>query len=185
MEVKLPTDDVSSAACRKSLHRLAEMLNRSGYGEFCASFDPLRPRPESWVRRRDNAVDRLRPLIDLFLLGRRVPVSEIDPDITDHFPLLEPLGVLGVDDQGFSHLNGLVLFRAFGLWLLSERPSPNPRVHYGDDSVALLTRLAPSPGGTTLDLCSGLGVQALYCARTSAGRCRRDRPGRRCNRHGQ
>ena len=150
------------------LRLLGSALEKTGYGEYCSSFNPLTPRRERWIASRGDADETLRPLVDLFLLGRRVHVDVIEPRIAELFPALEPLGLPLLDKDGFASLGNLVLYRIFGIWLLFEQPSADPKLYFGDDSVALLSRLSPPRGGSTLDVCAGPGIQALHCARSAA-----------------
>jgi methylase of polypeptide subunit release factors len=53
-----------------------------------------------------------------------------------------------------------------GLWLFCENVSPSAMFYYGNDS-AELSRVLEGAEGAVLDLCSGVGTQALVCARTA------------------
>ena len=54
-----------------------------------------------------------------------------------------------------------------GLWLFCEKVSPSAKFYYGNDSIQL-SRMLEGAEGSVLDLCSGVGTQALVCARTAA-----------------
>ena len=53
-----------------------------------------------------------------------------------------------------------------GLWLFCESVSSSAKFYYGNDSVEL-SRVLEGATGSVLDLCSGVGTQALVCARTA------------------
>jgi len=54
-----------------------------------------------------------------------------------------------------------------GLWLFCETVSPSAKLYYGNDSIEL-SRMLRGVQGDVLDLCSGVGTQALFCAQTAA-----------------
>ncbi len=54
-----------------------------------------------------------------------------------------------------------------GLSLMCEPASATARCYYGQDSLVLSKALMPAEG-RVLDLCAGVGAQALVCARTAA-----------------
>lgn len=150
-----------------SLAELRQYLERIGYAELCASFNPLKPRSPAWASAAECIVDRrLASVVKLLLLGKAVEKDSFDETALAH---IEPLVELGIvdDDAGRLQTCNVVLYVVLGAWLFFDLPSVNPRVYYGDDSFALLNRLRPVHGGRTLDLCSGPGVQALYCARVA------------------
>lgn len=148
-----------------SLSVLKVYLERVGYAELCSSFNPLKPRPSSWSNARDCLTSpTLSRFLDLLLLGKVVDKNRF----TDaEFDLLAPLVDRGlVFDDGVSlRTNDLLLYVVLGIWTFFEVPKADPKIYYGDDSFALLNRLRPPLGGDTLDLCSGPGIQSLYCAR--------------------
>lgn len=53
-----------------------------------------------------------------------------------------------------------------GLFLFCQTLSPSAKLYYGNDSVALSRLLLPAEG-RVLDLCAGVGAQALVCAQTA------------------
>ncbi len=65
----------------------------------------------------------------------------------------------------------LVLLPVFGNWLFCQRPQKKPYMYFGDDSIALLLRTTPQRYGRCLDLCSGVGLQALHCSMFSQEVC--------------
>ncbi len=56
------------------------------------------------------------------------------------------------------------LLPVFGYWLFFQKPTRNPALYFGDDSVALACRIRPRHGGSTLDLCAGPGIQSLVAS---------------------
>jgi release factor glutamine methyltransferase len=146
------------------LPRLREELARIGYGDFCASFNPLVPRIELWRRRVALLDDPLRAVAELFLLGGSVSVKRLGPNINRIAESLCQLKILCIRDHE-AYCQGLVLRVFLGLWYFTERPQINPTVYFGDDSMALLLRLNESGRESCLDLCSGPGIQALWAGR--------------------
>jgi methylase of polypeptide subunit release factors len=71
---------------------------------------------------------------------------------------MEELGLAGPAYRLVSHL---------GLWLICETVSPTAKFYYGNDSIEL-SRVLEGVEGDVLDLCSGVGAQALVCAQTAA-----------------
>ena len=53
-----------------------------------------------------------------------------------------------------------------GLFLFCQTLAPSAKLYYGNDSVAL-SRLLLGAEGRVLDLCAGVGTQALVCAQTA------------------
>jgi SAM-dependent methyltransferase len=157
-----------SAAAAATLAGLRDRLTAAGVHEFCASFNPLSPALAPWADHLDRLPAPLRALVELLVLGRAVPAPAVEAALGGLAGELHGLGLLeGGPDEGLS-TPGLVLRFVAGYWLLTDRPQPNPVSYFGDDSVALLTRLAPRAGGTALDLCSGPGLQALHLSSFAA-----------------
>ena len=105
-----------------------------------------------------------RILIDLFLLGRKCKEESLPGRIRLLLEELTEAGVLIRNEAGEVATPGLSLVPVLGLYLFCHTPRANPLFYFGDDSVALLTRLRPRVGGTCLDLCTGPGLQALHAA---------------------
>jgi release factor glutamine methyltransferase len=143
-------------------------LNESGLPDFFACHDPLHPRLEHWTMGRRSAPRSLQPIIDLFILGREVPLRELAGAPGEVLAALTSQGILKSVGTDAVCLGGLVLLPLQGLWLLCQRPQPNPTLYFGDDSVALTQRLRARRGERALDLCSGPGIQALRLAQMGA-----------------
>jgi SAM-dependent methyltransferase len=160
-----PAEDVPRSDGKPSdLGRLGDALGWSGLGEYVGCFDPFSPRRGDWERHRDQASERLRPLIDLFLLNRPVATRGLPRSIQAQLDGLEALGLLSRSARGVAMAGGLVILPVFGRWLMCQAPRSNPQFYFGDDTVALLARLAPMAGGRCLDLCAGPGALALHAA---------------------
>jgi methylase of polypeptide subunit release factors len=77
---------------------------------------------------------------------------------------LEALGLLHV--QGGRVAAGYRLVFHCGLWLFCDKVTPSARFYYGNDSLEL-SRMLVGAQGNVLDLCSGVGAQALVSAQTA------------------
>lgn len=153
---------------RDTFQALCGWLDESGLPDFFACFDPLHPRLEHWAMGRRSAPRSLQPLIDLFILGREVPRRELMDAPAEALAALTREGILKAVSEDAVSLGSLVLLPTQGLWLLCQRPQPNPTLYFGDDSVALAQRLRTRRGERALDLCSGPGIQALRLAQMGA-----------------
>ncbi|ADZ70541.1 methyltransferase [Polymorphum gilvum] len=151
-----------------ALQSVCQSLERAGLRDLFACGDPLHPRYERWLHARANAPERLRPLVDVFLLGRAAPRADLGALRADALDALLQSGVLKATDGGALHLGGLCLLPTLGVWLLCQVPQPGPTLYYGDDSVGLAWRLSAKPGDRALDLCAGPGIQALRLAAMGA-----------------
>ena len=78
---------------------------------------------------------------------------------------LEALGLVNRTGDRVAPAYRLVFH--LGLWLFCEKVSPSAKFYYGNDSIEL-SRMLVGAKGSVLDLCSGVGTQALVCARTAA-----------------
>ncbi|GEM_PF-850546 len=149
-----------------ALRELVECLSRLGYSEYISSFIPfeLPAMWNKWGAYRKKAPNKLYRLLDLFLLNQAVPPEMIKELPSDLIELLCNLGVMRRTRSGWLRMCDLILIRLYGNWLFVQPPQTNPKIYYGDDSVALLTRLQPKRKGKCLDLCAGAGIQSLYCS---------------------
>jgi methylase of polypeptide subunit release factors len=84
----------------------------------------------------------------------------------DLISMLEAFGLLQ-RNGGLIAAGGFQLVDHMGLFLFCEKVSPSARLYYGQDSLVLSHQLL-SAEGQVLDLCAGVGAQALVCARTAA-----------------
>jgi SAM-dependent methyltransferase len=146
------------------LGSLADALTAEAFGEFVTCFNPFTPRRAEWTRHRDIATPRLQSLIDFLLLNRPVEQVKLPENICRMLPQLAELGLVTERGRRVILADGLVLLPVFGRWLLCQPPGPNASHYFGDDTVALLSRLTPRAGGRCLDLCAGPGMLGLHCA---------------------
>ena len=142
-------------------------LEKAGYLEFLAAFNPIAFVPQKWHDVVKELPSSVRALVELCLFSQSVEPSQLGFAFHNLVPPLKSLGVLQEDPNGYIHTGNLILIGVAGLALFVERPSFNPTLYYGDDSYALLNRLRPKMGGDSLDLCSGPGTLALYSARVA------------------
>lgn len=156
---------MKNSQIKSELRKMAERLTVLGYAEFYNCFFPLDNSPFRWKLARESATQSLRPVVDLFLLGRAVPFSMLDSELAEIIRSLEPYGLFILEPEDCVRTSGFVLHTVFGLWLFYEIPNPKISLYLGMDSFALLTHQLPRRGDKCLDLCSGPGVQALYAAR--------------------
>lgn len=146
-----------------SARALRSIAERSGYRTFHLAFGDGNVYPRKWRRFVDRLEEPLRTLVELFLLQRAIDGDRVKKLLGDG--LLESL-----IDAGVLQSDGSAL-RTTGLSLISFRSllfffelAEKPRVYFGHDSVALGVHQHPAPSGTTLDLCSGTGIQAMIAA---------------------
>lgn len=151
-----------------ALAKVCASLELAGLRDLFACTDPLHPRYERWQRVRANAPEQLRPLIDVFLLGRVANRTALGAIETEALDVLLRGGVFHANGDDGIHLGGLCLLPTLGVWLLCQVPQPNPTLYYGDDSVGLAWRLSARRGDTALDLCAGPGIQSLRMAAMGA-----------------
>lgn len=157
-----------SSCQRHSLGLLGDTLARCGYGEFLGHFDALAPNPGRWAAYAERAPADLKPLLDLLLLGRKVSLDALPRSVHPMLPDLLDLGLLEREENGALSLGGFVLLPVLGSWLLCNPPQADADFYFGEDSLALLTRMTPVAGGDALDLCAGPGLLSLHCARFSS-----------------
>lgn len=148
----------------RELTGLGLALGRSGLADYVGCFDTLAPRRGDWARHRDRAPDRLWPLIDLCLLGRAVRLDALSGAVQEQLADAEAAGLLCCAGREVAMLGGLAIVPVFGRWLLCNAPWAGQHFYFGDDTLALLSRMMPKPGGRCLDLCAGPGMLALHAA---------------------
>ncbi len=156
---------LEQAAAECALDGLAEQLTVSGYGEFLACFHPLVLKPLAWRTCRDRVPPALEPVVDLFLLGGRVSPADLPSGLRELLPGLMTLGLMVQEPTGRVRAAGVVVLLVLGNWMICHPPQPDPLFYIGDDSLALLGRLAPGSARSCLDLCAGPGILSLHCAR--------------------
>ncbi|MCX2951561.1 methyltransferase [Lentzea sp. NEAU-D7] len=159
--------DIDEVAIAADLRELAAALDRVGYGEILTSFLPQKAQAHVWAQTAAKLDGPLRTLMELFLLGRAVPLDDLPPRVAAVVPGLTEAGLMHTG-QGGVWLPNLILLRPMGQWLWCQRPHPSPTMYFGDDSLALVHRMVTHRGGRALDLCAGPGVQALTASIRSA-----------------
>ncbi|MDQ1817123.1 methyltransferase [Massilia sp. CCM 9210] len=143
---------------------LADLLAQLGYAEYVGHFNPLAPDPAAWRACRLAAPAALQELIALFLLNEPVAIDALPPALQALLPDLAALALIVEEPGARVSTGGLVLLPILGHWLFCHPPQANPGFYFNEDSMALLTRMAPGRG-TCLDLCAGPGLHALHSAR--------------------
>lgn len=109
--------------------------------------------------------DKFQVLARLFSDGIVVEKSELAACVpSEILSTLEYLGLLNRLGEEVAAAYRLVFH--LGLWLFCETVSPSAKLYYGNDSIEL-SRMLVGVQGDVLDLCSGVGTQALICARTA------------------
>ncbi|MGA3327745.1 MAG: methyltransferase [Terriglobia bacterium] len=113
-----------------------------------------------------QVAERFRVLARLFGKGQAVERHDLLACVPEELlSTLEALGLLnGIGDRVAPAYR---LLSHLGLWLFCEKTSPSTKFYYGNCSLEL-SRMFDGAGGTVLDLCSGVGTQALVSARTAA-----------------
>ncbi len=98
--------------------------------------------------------------------GKEVERRDLQACVPDEtLSTLEELGLVNRTGEKIAPAYRLVFH--LGLWLFCEKVSRSAKFYYGNDSIEL-SRILEGAGGNVLDLCSGVGTQALMCARSAA-----------------
>ncbi len=110
--------------------------------------------------------ERFQVLARLFGEGQDVERRDFEAYVPDELlSTVEALGLVNRIGDRVAPAYRLVFH--LGLWLFCEKVSPSAKFYYGNDSIEL-SRMLVRAEGSVLDLCSGVGTQALVCARTAA-----------------
>jgi SAM-dependent methyltransferase len=108
----------------------------------------------------------LQTILRLFRFGEALETARVachaPPDL---IAILEAFGLLRRNGDLIA-AGGFRLVDHMGLFLFCETVSSTARLHYGQDSLVLSRQLFPAEG-RVLDLCAGVGAQALVCAQTA------------------
>jgi hypothetical protein len=157
---------ISGVTRTEALTGLGRMLEARGLAAFLAAFPPHSTRRDRWRRELGSLDGELRSLVELFVLGERVAVSDLPVSAVDG---LEPLVAAGLAEcAADARLCDVVLARPLGAWLLSGPDPINARHYFNTDSIALAMHATYREGETCLDLCAGAGFQAII----ALARCR-------------
>ena len=110
--------------------------------------------------------ERFQVLARLFGEGKDVERRDFEACVPNELlSTVEALGLVNRIGDRVAPAYRLVFH--LGLWLFCEKVSPSAKFYYGYDSIQL-SRMLVGAKGSVLDLCSGVGTQALVCARTAA-----------------
>lgn len=141
---------------RLALRQFQRILAGAGLDEWLAADASHRDRPPP-----------LESVVHLFGMGQAVECARLQTQLpTEVLLTLEALGLL--QRNGASATAGEYrLVSHLGLLLFCHALSPSAKLYYGKDSLAFSNFLLPVKG-RVLDLCAGIGAQALVCARTAA-----------------
>jgi len=113
-----------------------------------------------------QVAERFQILARLFGQKQDVKRCDLEACVPDELlSTLEALGLLNRIGDRIAPAYRLVFH--LGLWLFCEKVSSSAKFYYGYDSIQL-SRMVAGAEGSVLDLCSGVGTQALVCARTAA-----------------
>jgi methylase of polypeptide subunit release factors len=120
------------------------------------------------IRSRDlsQVAEPLQTIARLFTLGQPVKSSWVEGRLAPEvISTLEALGLLQREGNALS-AGEYRLVSHLGLFLFCHRLSSSAKLYYGNDSLVLSRLLIPARG-RVLDLCAGVGPQALVCAKSA------------------
>lgn len=148
------------------LEQVIEDVERLGYGEFLTAYAPHLIGTHHWQNGRSLAPPKLQTIIDLLLLGRKIPTALA----AERLPSFNALVANGIAVVKGDHIQvpNLALVCIASLWLFVQRPQRNPTIYIGHDTYGLMARIRVKRGARALDLCSGPGSQGLYMASRGA-----------------
>lgn len=146
------------------LRALPARLYACGYVDAYLMYGVAHLRRGALQRELPTLDPALRPLVRLLALGEWVAQEALAPSLSsDEIAALERLGVL-LRREGSLSLVGMVLVPVLGQPLFLPAPAGDPGIYFGEDTVALLSRMAPPRGGRALVLHAGPGAAALRAA---------------------
>ncbi len=151
---------------KRKLRQLKRLLFDAGLHELLAAnegaADPTNVRGLDLSR----VAEPLQTIVSLFTLGQPVKSARIEGRLPPEvISTLEALGLLQREGNAWS-AGEYRLVSHLGLFLFCHRLSPAAKLYYGNDSLSLSRLLIPARG-RVLDLCAGVGPQALVCAKTA------------------
>jgi methylase of polypeptide chain release factors-like protein len=148
--------------------RMFRILQIEGYVTLLSSFDP-RKYPHVYVKSiLAELTDPLRANCELLCLGNEVELVRFTEEMRSLLYELCNTGIARRVNQRIS-IAPLSLYIVQGMLYFSEIPNSRISIYFGEDSVALASRLNLSQQqrpshGKFLDLCSGPGIQGLLAA---------------------
>jgi methylase of polypeptide subunit release factors len=120
--------------------------------------------PEPWSE-RPQVAERFQVLARLFVERQEVERRDFEACVPeDLLSTIATLGLVNRIGDRVAPTFRMVFHR--GLWLFCEIVSPSAKFYYGNDSIEL-SRMLGGATGRVLDLCSGVGAQALISAQTA------------------
>jgi methylase of polypeptide subunit release factors len=150
----------------EAVGRLGAVLLESGMPDLLDTYDTGVDRRFAPAFDLASAGEPLGTLARVFAAGESVERERVESLLSPKtVAALESLGVVRAS-EGLLSCGALRLVRHLDLLLFCQRASAEATLYYGNDSVALSRVLAPARG-RVLDLCSGVGTQALVSARTA------------------
>ena len=146
---------------RKVLKYLRDLLVDAGVDKMLAALrtgeDSLDPSLIS---------EPFQTIVRLFCFGEAVESARVESHAPrDLISILEAFGLVRRNGDLIA-AGGFRLVDHMGLFLFCEAVSSSARLYYGQDSLVLSRQLFPAEG-RVLDLCAGVGAQALVCAQTA------------------
>ncbi len=147
----------------KTARQFRRIVNDAGYRTFHLAFGDGNHRVADWERHLPRLEDPLRGLVELFLLRRMLDARRVRALLGDEVTTALVAEQILVEAGGdiWSDRLLLICFRSILFFHEIER---DPRVYFGSDSIALGLYQTPTPGGVSLDLCSGSAIQAMIAA---------------------
>ncbi len=146
------------------LQMLPRKLLRHGYVDAYLVHGPIHAQAGPLRDALPALPPALRALVSLFALGKHVPIDALSACLSDaEIGALVRLGVL-VCDADAVWASGLRLAPILEHLVFMPASGADAPRYLGDDTAALAVRLRPPRGGSCLNLCAGVGIQALRCA---------------------
>ena len=140
----------------RALARWKDLLDEAGLERLLSRDPEAEPSPSP---------EKFDVLARLFGEGRQVARSELEACVpAELVAAIEELGLASGQGDRIDPVYRLA--NHMGIWLFHEKVSPSARCYYGNDSFEL-SRMLMGAEGNVLDLCSGVGPQALISARTA------------------
>lgn len=141
---------------------LREKFTEVGYLDVMQSISDA-TYPQQIIEHLLPTVDpELSAILQLFCLGRHVPMNLIPTSWNDVLSTFQECGIVRIAGSHYT-MAPLCIYVVEGILYIAECPNPLFSVYFGEDSHALLGRkriLAPNHT-RVLDLCSGAGIQGI------------------------
>ena len=145
---------------------LYRALRDCGYVTLIEAVD-IGQYPHRAITSMAESLDReLNAVCDLFCFGKKVDIANLPWEVRKLLAPLSESGITRIEGASAS-IAPLMLYVIRGMLYFAELPDPFITVYFGEDSVALASRidfLRPVKGNA-LDICSGPGIQGLLTVR--------------------